>query len=339
MAGRADDGRPIPRVGLRFTLRFQAVVAEEDVLSRTWFCRKVIMEQLQLKVDAIYCLQRNQQERAFDVTLKDEQVYTKVAMDCVAAAMVEGSSRCFLNLSRRVVAASSTRLPLSAWEQIEGTFSTRGSQLSAGGAGNQATWREGCNGASCRFCGQGGHEAKNCTVPKACHGCGGKDHLYRSCPGRRRTFAEVAGANNERETAFEDLLDGFFQDQGAAVFPVGMVETATVEHGPGGGPGTDSEGVGQGLAGDKDSPAAAPEGDKPGARKGSQAFGTEGSEDNGDGTQVGDSKRSKTEGKRRNTAQGESGGRSRWAAEGEGLVKDSDQEEGKVDTRHGLGGG
>ncbi|KAJ4940205.1 hypothetical protein JOQ06_026514, partial [Pogonophryne albipinna] len=116
MAGRADDGQPIPRVGLRFTLRFQAVDAAEDVVSRTWFCRKVIMEQLNLKVDAIYCLQWNRQEKAFDVTLKDEQ---------------------------RVLAASSTRLPSSALEQIEGTYSTRASQLSAGDAGNRAMWMEG----------------------------------------------------------------------------------------------------------------------------------------------------------------------------------------------------
>ncbi|KAJ4918112.1 hypothetical protein JOQ06_000184 [Pogonophryne albipinna] len=89
MAGSADDGQPIPRVGLRFTLRFQAVDAAEDVVSRTWLCRKVIMEQLNLNVDAIYYLQWNQQEKAFDVTLKDEQVYTKVAKDCVAAAMLK----------------------------------------------------------------------------------------------------------------------------------------------------------------------------------------------------------------------------------------------------------
>ncbi|KAK1876857.1 Zinc finger CCHC domain containing protein 3 [Dissostichus eleginoides] len=142
----------------------------------------------------------------------------------------------------------------------------------------------GCTGASCRFCGQGGHEAKDCTVP--CHGCGGIDHLYRSCPGHRRTFAEVAGANNQRETAFEDLLEGLFQIEQAAILPVSIVETATVEQGPGGGSGTDS--VGQAPTGNIDSPAAASVGVKHGARKGSQAFGTGVSTDNGDCSQVGD---------------------------------------------------
>ncbi|KAK1875549.1 Lysine-specific demethylase 5C [Dissostichus eleginoides] len=104
-------------------------------------------------------------------------------------------------------------------------------------------------------------------------------------------------------------------------------------------PGTDSEGVGQGLAGDKDSPAAAPEGDKPGARKGSQAFGTEGSEDNGDGTQVGDSKRSKTEEEEEQAAQGESGGRSRWAAEGGGTGEGQRPGGGQSGHTPWLGGG
>ncbi|KAK5879434.1 hypothetical protein CesoFtcFv8_024733 [Champsocephalus esox] len=80
------------------------------------------------------------------------------------------------------------------------------------------------------------------------------------------------------------------------MLPVSMVETATVEQGPGGGPGIDS--MGQGLAGTKDSPVAGEVGVKPGARKGSQAFGTEVSADNGDCTQVGNSKRPKTEGMR-----------------------------------------
>ncbi|KAI4796448.1 hypothetical protein KUCAC02_026950 [Chaenocephalus aceratus] len=184
------------------------------------------------------------------------------------------------------------------------------------------------------MCGHGSHEAKNFTVPKACHGCSGTDQLYRSCPGRRRTFAEVSGANNQRETALEDLLEGLFQDHRAAMLPVSMVETATVEQGPGGGPGTGS--MGQGFAGTKDSPVAGDVGVKPGARKGSQAFGTEVSADNGDCTQVGNSKRPKTEGMRVRAKEvvGKVDGQKR-----EGLVKDSDHDKGKADTSHGLGGG
>ncbi|KAK1875557.1 Zinc finger CCHC domain containing protein 3 [Dissostichus eleginoides] len=225
MAGRADDGRPIPRVGLRFTLRFQAVVAEKDVLSRTWFCRKVIMEQLQLKVDAIYCLQWNQQERAFDVTLKDEQVYTKVAMDCVAAAMVKPLA-CYkvLNLDRSnlrtitvhmfnpfvtdraladflwqygevLTAARHVKDTMGIWtgrrqfqvllkSELEGCgglkrppasfslgadrgyLSNRGSRLSAGGAGNEATWRECAMAPAAGFVVKGGMKPKAARCPR-----------------------------------------------------------------------------------------------------------------------------------------------------------------------------
>ncbi|KAK5879938.1 hypothetical protein CesoFtcFv8_023013 [Champsocephalus esox] len=124
-----------------------------------------------------------------------------------------------------------------------------------------------------------------------------------------------------------------------------MVETATVEQGPGGGPGTDS--MGQGLAGTKDSPVAGEVGIKPGARKGSQAFGTEVSADNGDCTQVGNSKRPKTEGMRVRAKEVVGkvvgrGGQRVGKVDGqkrEGLVKDSDHDKGKADTSHGLGGG
>ncbi|KAI4788860.1 hypothetical protein KUCAC02_035591 [Chaenocephalus aceratus] len=47
---------------------------------------------LNLKVDAIYCLQWNQQEKAFDVTLKDEQVYTKVAKELCCCCYAKAAS-------------------------------------------------------------------------------------------------------------------------------------------------------------------------------------------------------------------------------------------------------
>ncbi|KAJ4923533.1 hypothetical protein JOQ06_021599 [Pogonophryne albipinna] len=79
-----------------------------------------------------------------------------------------------------------------------------------------------------------------------------------------------------------------------------------------------------------------------GARKIEEAFGTEASADNGDCSQIGDNKRSKTEGTRRKVqakdvvaAVGERDGQQKR----EGPVKDSDQGRGKVDEGHGLGGG
>ncbi|XP_033998587.1 uncharacterized protein LOC117492420 [Trematomus bernacchii] len=351
MAGRADDGQPIPRVGLRFTLRFQAVGADEDVVSRTWFCRKVIMEQLHLKVDVIYCLQWNQQEKAFDVTLKDEQVYTKVAKDCVAAAMqgrVGDAMGIWTGLGQFQVLLGSGPEGFGGLGHPPASFSLGADRGYLFYPRQPAFCRRcrqsghvegGCAGASCRFCGQRGHEAKDCTVPKACHGCSGIDHLYRSCPERRRTFAEVAGANNRRETEFEDLLEGLIQCQ-KNMFPVGTGEAAAVERVPGGGSGSDS--VGRGPAGNTDSTVAADLGVKPGIRKIQEAFGTEAPEDNGDCSQVGDSKRPKTEGTRRKGRAKEvvavvDEGDGQQKREGPG--KDSDQGRGKADDGHGLGGG
>ncbi|KAI4793353.1 hypothetical protein KUCAC02_032783 [Chaenocephalus aceratus] len=185
MAGRADDGQPIPRVGLRFTLRFQAVVAAEDVVSRTWFCRKVIMEQLNLKVDAIYCLQWNQQEKAFDVTLKDEQVYTKVAKDCVAAAMLKpATSKAFQQDTLGIwTGRRQFQVLLKSDPESFGGLKHPPASFSLGADRGYLFYPRqpafcrrcrqsghvdgGCSGASCRFCGQRRHEAKDCTVPKA----------------------------------------------------------------------------------------------------------------------------------------------------------------------------
>ncbi|KAK5879936.1 hypothetical protein CesoFtcFv8_001652 [Champsocephalus esox] len=164
-------------------------------------------------------------------------------------------------------------------------------------------------------------------------------HLYRSCPERRRTFAEVAGFKNRKETEFEDLLEGLIQCQ-KAMFSESTGGTVTVEQGPGGGSGADS--VDKSPVGNTDSTVAAEVGVKTGARKIAEAFGTEVSADNGDCSQIGDNKRSKTEGTRRKVqakevvaAVGEGDGQQKR----EGQVKDSDQGRGKVDEGHGLGGG
>ncbi|KAJ4923536.1 hypothetical protein JOQ06_021602 [Pogonophryne albipinna] len=352
MAGRADDGQPIPRVGLRFTLRFQAVDAAEDVVSRTWFCRKVIMEQLNLKVDAIYCLQWNQQEKAFDVTLKDEQVYTKVAKDCVAAAMLKPLA-CYkvLNLDRPnfrtitvhmfnpfvtdkaladflrlygevLTAARRVKDTMGIWtgrrqfqvllksdpESFGGLkhppcllqpwsrsrvpiLPAPASFLQAMQAIGPCGWR--VQRRKLPVLWPKGHEAKDCTVPKACHGCGGIDHLYRSCPERKRTFAEVAGAKTRRKRSSRTFWKGFSKCQ-KAMFPESTGETVTVEQGPGGGSGADS--VDKGPVGNTDSTVAADVGVKTGARKIEEAFGTEASADNGDCSQIGNNKREWTKG-------------------------------------------
>lgn len=49
-----------------------------------------------------------------------------------------------------------------------------------------------CGLVKCRFCMSEEHEAKNCTAPKECHGCGSKQHLFRECPARQQTYAAAA---------------------------------------------------------------------------------------------------------------------------------------------------
>lgn len=76
------------RVGLRYTLRFRATGGEERLLAREFFVGRVVMEQLKLKVAEVYCIQWNQQEKAFDVTLKDDVIYQRVAESCRKEAKV-----------------------------------------------------------------------------------------------------------------------------------------------------------------------------------------------------------------------------------------------------------
>uniref|UniRef100_A0AAQ4RJS6 CCHC-type domain-containing protein n=2 Tax=Gasterosteus aculeatus TaxID=69293 RepID=A0AAQ4RJS6_GASAC len=242
--------QPIPRVGLRYTLRFRATKEDDQVLSRVFFGKQVIMGQLHLMVQDVLCIQWNQQEKAFDVTLGSEDIYRRVSEICRKDAKVSPLAYYeVLNLDRpnfRTVsvhmynpfvtdealvsflgrygevatAARHVKDPLGFWtgrrqfqvllnpdptgpdglQHPPAFFSLGGDRgylfynrqpafcRKCRRSGHSET---GCTGESCRFCGQTGHAAKDCTVPRNCHGCGGSDHLYRSCPSRKRTFSEV----------------------------------------------------------------------------------------------------------------------------------------------------
>lgn len=254
----ASNDQSIPRVGLRYTVRFQAVTAEEEERSRVWFCKKIILGHLRLKVEDVLCIQWNQQEKSFDVTLRNGEVYGRVAEVCQKDARMKPLA-CYkiFNLDKPnfrvitvhmfnpfvtdlalsqflgqfgevVTAARYVKDPMGFWTgrrqfQVLLNSDSDGPDclrhppafFSLGGDRGYLFYsrqpafcrrcrqsghtEEHCSGDCCRFCGQGGHDAKDCTAPKACHSCGGVDHLYRSCPGRKKTFAEVAKASTAVE--------------------------------------------------------------------------------------------------------------------------------------------
>ncbi|KAJ3592294.1 hypothetical protein NHX12_007422 [Muraenolepis orangiensis] len=258
MTEGAGQERTIPRVGLRCTIRFQARAAEERLTARSFFCRGVIMGQLGLTVENVRCIQWNQQEKAFDVTLMDLNIFNRVAETCVKEAGVSPlSDYRVVNLDRpnfRVVtvhmynpfvtdqavgfflgnygevvaAARRVNDPWGFWTgRRQFQVLLKADPEGAGGLKHPPAFfniggdrgflfyamqppfcrrcrrvghRESdCAGGRCRRCGEGGHEAKDCLIPKACNGCGELGHLYRSCPSRKRTFAEAAGSTGGPE--------------------------------------------------------------------------------------------------------------------------------------------
>lgn len=57
-----------------------------------------------------------------------------------------------------------------------------------------------CNKVRCRNCEGMGHETKDCLVTKKCNVCGSEEHLFRQCPHKTRSYAEVSrGEEPEHE--------------------------------------------------------------------------------------------------------------------------------------------
>ncbi|KAK2878027.1 hypothetical protein Q8A73_016997 [Channa argus] len=57
----ANQGRSIPWVGLRRTLRFQWRSSDREVMPRDLFCTRIIKGQLNLTVEDVFCIQWHQQ--------------------------------------------------------------------------------------------------------------------------------------------------------------------------------------------------------------------------------------------------------------------------------------
>lgn len=55
-----------------------------------------------------------------------------------------------------------------------------------------------CKEVICRICRVKGHVADECNVPKKCNFCGEEGHMYKSCPRRQESYAEIV-KERERE--------------------------------------------------------------------------------------------------------------------------------------------
>lgn len=57
--------------------------------------------------------------------------------------------------------------------------------------GAQGHVKADCAGQRCHSCGSIEHVVTDCLEPKTCSLCGGKAHLYRTCPSRQRSYASL----------------------------------------------------------------------------------------------------------------------------------------------------
>ncbi|KAK2875537.1 hypothetical protein Q8A73_024149 [Channa argus] len=74
----ANQGRTIPWVGLRRTLRFQWRSSDREVMPRDLFCTRIIKGQLNLTVEDVFCIQWHQQATGYDVSFVSAETHQAV---------------------------------------------------------------------------------------------------------------------------------------------------------------------------------------------------------------------------------------------------------------------
>ncbi|KAK2875237.1 hypothetical protein Q8A73_024207 [Channa argus] len=78
----ANQGRSIPQVGLRRTLRFQWRSSDREVMPRDLFCTRIIKGQLNLTVEDVFCIQWHQQATGYDVSFVSAETHQAVTARC-----------------------------------------------------------------------------------------------------------------------------------------------------------------------------------------------------------------------------------------------------------------
>ncbi|KAK2877597.1 hypothetical protein Q8A73_019116 [Channa argus] len=93
----ANQGRTIPRVGLRRTLRFQWRSSDREVMPRDLFCTRIIKGQLNLTVEDVFCIQWHQQATGYDVSFVSAETHQAVTarfLDRLSTVPGSAAPRC-----------------------------------------------------------------------------------------------------------------------------------------------------------------------------------------------------------------------------------------------------
>ncbi|KAK2877660.1 hypothetical protein Q8A73_019179 [Channa argus] len=93
----ANQGRSIPWVGLRRTLRFQWRSSDREVMPRDLFCTRIIKGQLNLTVEDVFCIQWHQQATGYDVSFVSAETHQAVTarfLDWLSTVPGSAAPRC-----------------------------------------------------------------------------------------------------------------------------------------------------------------------------------------------------------------------------------------------------